>query len=294
MELPKKMGRLQYPFLVRQHHSLIYKNDEIHTNQYQLMKNPPSSHSSSSSSSPPIFQQNLEIPKSFDDVWSDINHVDAMKSTTYPIPPQTNTNGDITLEEFLIRSGAINPRENHDQEGFVDDPAPLMMASGDDHPMLVSSWQQERDVHVPLLVQDVAGSNFRGSEDYFEEKIMDLDMKMPVPIIKEMGGENFSDLLQGEGDTRKRFCTDEMAKKSIERRQRRMIKNRESAARSRARKQEHTNRLLQNKKKLETTIFLLKRRKEAEKTLNSMPTPTPRYQLRRTSSDTSKHLLLPI
>ncbi|XP_075511692.1 ABSCISIC ACID-INSENSITIVE 5-like protein 3 isoform X1 [Primulina tabacum] len=256
------MEGLQYPFLARQHHSHMYKNNEIHAKQYQMIKNPASSTaSSSSSSSPPlIFQQNFEIPKSFDDVWSDIDHDDAMK--TYPLPPQeTNTNGDITLEEFLICTGAINPTEN--QEGFVDNTVPLMTASGVD-PMLISSWQQERDVQVPMLVQDVMGSNFQGSEDYFEEKMVDLDLKMPVPIISEMGvgcGENFTDLLQGDSDRRKKVCTDEIMKKSIERRQRRMIKNRESAARSRARKQAYTNQLMQNVKKLRTTNILLMKRK---------------------------------
>ncbi|KZV40576.1 DNA binding protein [Dorcoceras hygrometricum] len=263
MESSKKMEGLQYPFLVRQHHSLIYKNNENHAKQYQIMmKNPTSSRSSSSSSSPPlVFQQNLEIPKSFDDVWSDIDHATAMKA--YPNPQQeTHTNGDITLEEFLIRAGAISPTEN--REGFVDNPVPLMTIASGDNPMLISSLQQVRDVHVPMLVQDVVGSSFRGSEDYLEEKLMDLDIKMPAPIIKETGvgcGENFSDLLQDESDRRKWVCKDEIMKKSIERRQRRMIKNRESAARSRARKQAHTNQLLQSVKQLQTTNILLKKRK---------------------------------
>ncbi|KAK7855122.1 abscisic acid-insensitive 5-like protein 3 [Quercus suber] len=83
---------------------------------------------------------------------------------------------------------------------------------------------------------------------------------------------------------RKRRCSDEMMEKAIERRQKRMIKNRESAARSRARKQAYTIELETAVVNLRETNSLIKKRKEVDILLSSISTPMPKYQLRRTSS----------
>lgn len=63
-----------------------------------------------------------------------------------------------------------------------------------------------------------------------------------------------------------------------------MIKNRESAARSRARKQAYTHELENKVSFLEEENERLKRQKEIEDILPSVPPPEPKYQLRRTSS----------
>ncbi|KAI7748334.1 hypothetical protein M8C21_027982 [Ambrosia artemisiifolia] len=63
-----------------------------------------------------------------------------------------------------------------------------------------------------------------------------------------------------------------------------MIKNRESAARSRARKQAYTHELENKISRLEEENERLKRQKEVGMVLPSAPPPNPKYQLRRTSS----------
>ncbi|KAI4370730.1 hypothetical protein MLD38_019046 [Melastoma candidum] len=63
-----------------------------------------------------------------------------------------------------------------------------------------------------------------------------------------------------------------------------MIKNRESAARSRARKQAYTNELENKVSCLEEENERLRKRKDLQKMLLHAPRPGPKYQLRRTSS----------
>ncbi|ONK64427.1 uncharacterized protein A4U43_C07F25780 [Asparagus officinalis] len=75
---------------------------------------------------------------------------------------------------------------------------------------------------------------------------------------------------------------DDTVDKNIERRQKRMIKNRESAARSRARKQAYIHELEEKVKDLEDQNFKLKRRLTD---LGSDTFAGPRHQLRRTTSD---------
>ncbi|WVY99486.1 hypothetical protein V8G54_025556 [Vigna mungo] len=72
--------------------------------------------------------------------------------------------------------------------------------------------------------------------------------------------------------------------KSFERRQKRMIKNRESAARSRARKQAYTIELEQKVSRLEEENQKLRKQKEVEDILSSVSPQKPRYQIRRTTS----------
>ncbi|CAA6654481.1 unnamed protein product [Spirodela intermedia] len=67
----------------------------------------------------------------------------------------------------------------------------------------------------------------------------------------------------------KREASDYVGGKTVERRQKRMIKNRESAARSRARKQAYTNELENKVSRLEEENKMLKKH---------------RFRLRRTSS----------
>ncbi|XP_041992961.1 ABSCISIC ACID-INSENSITIVE 5-like protein 6 isoform X1 [Salvia splendens] len=80
---------------------------------------------------------------------------------------------------------------------------------------------------------------------------------------------------------RKRMSGD--LEKTVERRLRRKIKNRESAARSRARKQAYHNQLVTKVSRLEEENSKLKKEKEFEQITTCEPC-TLRFQLRRTSS----------
>ncbi|URE35617.1 Basic region leucine zipper [Musa troglodytarum] len=90
---------------------------------------------------------------------------------------------------------------------------------------------------------------------------------------------------------RKRGPVEDTAKKTVERRQKRMIKNRESAARSRARKQAssidvlaYTNELENKVSRLEEENQRLRQQRELEAMIHHIPQPEPKHQLRRTSS----------
>ncbi|KAJ3682989.1 hypothetical protein LUZ60_013216 [Juncus effusus] len=77
---------------------------------------------------------------------------------------------------------------------------------------------------------------------------------------------------------------EEVVEKTVERRQKRMIKNRESAARSRARKQAYTNELENKILRLEEEIERLKKEKETEPVVHYVPQLEPKFELRRTNS----------
>ncbi|KAI3465074.1 hypothetical protein Pfo_021737 [Paulownia fortunei] len=299
MGSPKKVEGPQYPFLVKQGSLCNLTLDEftigksinnlgelfknvISAEECLIMQNPSSS--SSSSSSPPIFHGNPNISgalakQTIDDVWNDIacqEHANTMKS--HLPPADMSTIGEITLEEYLIQTGALNAAGN--QEGFVQNPVPLM-AKVDQH--MVREWQQQ-EVLLPMPVQAIVGSNFQVSENGFENKMMDLgylekQLKMTAPT---QAVAKYSDSQTETG--KMRVFTDERMAKTVERRQRRMIKNRESAARSRARKQAYTNQLQHNVLQLQTTNNRLRKRKEVNTLLNSISISAPRHQLRRTSS----------
>ncbi|KAJ0978049.1 hypothetical protein J5N97_013529 [Dioscorea zingiberensis] len=72
--------------------------------------------------------------------------------------------------------------------------------------------------------------------------------------------------------------------KTVERRQKRMIKNRESAARSRARKQAYTNELENKISLLEEENEKLKKQKALDAIVHCAPILEPKHWLRRTSS----------
>ncbi|WOL01851.1 hypothetical protein Cni_G10568 [Canna indica] len=82
---------------------------------------------------------------------------------------------------------------------------------------------------------------------------------------------------------RKRAAAEDISEKTAERRKKRMIKNRESAARSRARKQAYTNELENKISLLEEENERLKKEKELE-SVTHVHQPDPKSQLRRTRS----------
>ncbi|KAK7276603.1 hypothetical protein RIF29_17746 [Crotalaria pallida] len=112
-----------------------------------------------------------------------------------------------------------------------------------------------------------------------------MDSSTPQSL-QQITGLSPSPSISSLSDTRpgrKRDAPDAY-EKALERRMRRKIKNRESAARSRARKQEYHNELVSKVSRLEEQNIKLKKEKEFEQRLPSESSPEPKYQLRRTSS----------
>ncbi|KAI5654768.1 hypothetical protein M9H77_31955 [Catharanthus roseus] len=139
---------------------------------------------------------------------------------------------------------------------------------------------------MPLIQGGIVDSHFQVSEigydthQVFDAGYLENQLELPIPLRKMEPAYSESHL----GGEIKQPYTDEMMEKSIERRQRRMIKNRESAARSRARKQAYTKQLEHDVVRLRETNSWLRRRKEVQNRLFSNSHSGPKYQLRRTSS----------
>ncbi|PIN07551.1 hypothetical protein CDL12_19878 [Handroanthus impetiginosus] len=172
------------------------------------------------------------------------------------------------VEEYPVQTGAENQFE-----GFVENnPAPLMAKIDHD----LSEWEQKEMVLPSMPLQAIVGSNFQVSSEInngFENKlIMDLAF---LDYNKQL--KNTGKCLDSQGESERKA-------ESAERKKRRMIKNRESAARSRARKQAYTNQLQQNVLQLQNTNNWLRKRKEVNNLLDTRSMSAPRHQLRRTSS----------
>ncbi|XP_058219801.1 ABSCISIC ACID-INSENSITIVE 5-like protein 4 [Rhododendron vialii] len=135
-------------------------------------------------------------------------------------------------------------------------------------PTVVVAAQQEDWFKLPMQSVDLN----------FQVGIENRPLESPMPIVPRFS------LDSQVGFLNKCSFKDEKMEKTIERRQERMMKNRESAARSRARKQAHTNQLEHMVSLLRRTNNWLKKKKEINKLLSSHSTSKPRFQLRRTSS----------
>ncbi|KAF9603971.1 hypothetical protein IFM89_039325 [Coptis chinensis] len=199
-------------------------------NNNTTVKNAPSpsslSSSSSSSSPAPIsFSQALNH-KPVNEVWREIVE-----------PDQGNVGGDgneafaqTTLEDFIIRHGGFDVV---DQDIVNTHPLARMdpMSAEWLQFQMTTAQQQQRDQHMEVLL----GSHVPVTSlpvGYSENQ---LAPSLPMVVASSSG-------IQTAPERKRRF-SNEMMEKTIERRQKRMIKNRESAARSRARKQAYTNQL---------------------------------------------------
>ncbi|KAH6827855.1 Basic-leucine zipper transcription factor family protein [Perilla frutescens var. hirtella] len=139
-------------------------------------------------------------------------------------------------------------------EDFLQNPAPLMTKIDQEY----MNWQQQEMVDSMQLVhhQTVVESNFQGFD---QNKVMDLGNLDKMSVTTTQVVENSED---SHIETEKiHGSSDELMAKSVERRQKRMIKNRESAARSRARKQAYIDQLQSNVLQLQTSNNLLRKRK---------------------------------
>lgn len=188
------------------------------------------------------------------------------------------TLGEMTLEDFLVKAGIVaggsSPgKKNVDsnvsnQQSIVPQQAQWMQYQ-------VAPIQQQ---HVYMTGHHpVQQSLSIGANPMMEMGYPESQMTMSPSSLMH----NLSDT-QTPG--RKRVASGDVMEKTVERRQKRMIKNRESAARSRARKQAYTHELENKISRLEEENERLKRQKEVGKVLPSAPPPKPKYQLRRTTS----------
>ncbi|ESQ44395.1 hypothetical protein EUTSA_v10006121mg [Eutrema salsugineum] len=223
-------------------------------------------------------QGSLTLPrdlskKTVDEVWKDIQQ-NKNGGNAHERRDKQPTLGEMTLEDLLLKAGVVTetiPGSNQDGPGGGPGCGPGGVSAGSGAGLgqnitQVGPWVQYHQ--LPSMPQPQAF--------------------MPYPVSDMQAMVSQSSLMGGLSDTqtpgRKRVASGEVVEKTVERRQKRMIKNRESAARSRARKQAYTHELEIKVSRLEEENERLRRQKEVEKILPSAPPPDPKRQLRRTSS----------
>nr|XP_043637434.1 ABSCISIC ACID-INSENSITIVE 5-like protein 3 [Erigeron canadensis] len=183
------------------------------------------------------------------------------------------TLGEMTLEDFLVKAGVVADSSGEKKES--EEMSVVDMQGGEwmnmNYPQMPMIEQQQSLVmggHYPVQQQSAglgAGSG-----------VMDVGYMSRTPLMGSLSDAHMTG--------RKRSASGGVIEKSVERRQKRMIKNRESAARSRARKQAYTQELENKISRLEEENEKLRREKEVEKVLPCVPPPKPKIQLRRTTS----------
>ncbi|GKV39698.1 hypothetical protein SLEP1_g47429 [Rubroshorea leprosula] len=221
--------------------------------------------------------------KTVDEVWRDIQQSksDGEKKSWDRQP----TLGEMTLEDFLVKAGVVaeasaDKRSGGSVTGIDHSIAPQFPQQGQWMQYQHAQYQnpQQSMMGVYMSAQAMAQALPMGAT---APAVMDVSypenqVAMPPPLMGSLSDTQTSG--------RKRGTSEDVIEKSVERRQKRMIKNRESAARSRARKQAYTNELEHKVSRLEEENERLRKQKELEKMLPSAPQPEPKYQLRRTSS----------
>ncbi|KAK6928955.1 Basic-leucine zipper domain [Dillenia turbinata] len=192
--------------------------------------------------------------KTVDEVWRDIQQGQNKSSKEKSSHERQPTLGEMTLEDFLVKAGVV-AEPSADKKGI----GPLVGVDANVTPFSQQGpWMQYPQNQFQHPQQTMMGACMTGQP-----------IPQPIPIGAGPYPENpvalSSPLMGSLSDTqtpgRKRSAPEDIIEKTVERRQKRMIKNRESAARSRARKQAYTNELENKVSRLEEENERLRKRK---------------------------------
>ncbi|KAH0721171.1 hypothetical protein KY290_006089 [Solanum tuberosum] len=225
--------------------------------------------------------------KTVDQVWQDIQQGHRRDSIDRKAQERQPTLGEMTLEDFLVKAGVVaestpGKKSSGSVLGVDSMALPQQQAQWSQyqiHAMHQLPPQQQQQNMLPVFMP---GHSVQQPLTIVSNPTIDAaypESQMTMSPTALLGTLSDTQTLG-----RKRVAPDDVVEKTVERRQKRMIKNRESAARSRARKQAYTHELENKVSRLEEENERLKRQKEIEQVLPSVPLPEPKYQLRRTSS----------
>ncbi|KAM0864250.1 hypothetical protein ACQ4PT_044050 [Festuca glaucescens] len=232
--------------------------------------------------------------KTVDEVWKGI--LDSLKKKSGEEGGRRRrerqlTLGEMTLEDFLVKAGVVTEGCLKDSSDFppnMDAAGSSVFAAG--APSLRATAQAQWLQQYQQQALEPPHPSMAGS--FMASQLAPQPLAVATGAILESiysDGQITSPMLSALSDPqtpgRKRGASSGgVPDKVVERRQKRMIKNRESAARSRARKQAYTNELENKVSHLEEENERLKRQKELDMLTISAPPPEPKYRLRRTSS----------
>ncbi|XP_058745721.1 ABSCISIC ACID-INSENSITIVE 5-like protein 2 [Vicia villosa] len=224
--------------------------------------------------------------KTVDEVWRDIQQ--KKDSDEKKSQERQTTLGEMTLEDFLVKAGIVaeapSNKTNTDTTVGMDSNVavsqfPQSQGQWIPYPQSQPQFQQhlqQSSMGVYMASQGMAQPLHMGVGASMEIPFADSHMALAAPLMGTVSDTQISGM--------KRSTPEDMVEKTVERRQKRMIKNRESAARSRARKQAYTNELENKVSRLEEENEMLRKRKELETMLPCVPITEPKYQLRRIAS----------
>ena len=205
--------------------------------------------------------------KTVDEVWRDIQQNKVMEEKRFR--DRQPTLGEMTLEDFLVKAGVVTETTSNQKNvdaGSVSTPAPAPAPTPAPAPAQVPvPAPAPVPVPVPMDSNVAVPPQFPPQGQWIQyppvqyqhpqQSLMQIYMPgqgMAQPMHMGPGGSmdvSFADgqvamqspMMGAMSDShtpgRKRTTPEDMMEKTVERRQKRMIKNRESAARSRARKQ---------------------------------------------------------
>ncbi|KAF2931382.1 ABSCISIC ACID-INSENSITIVE 5-like protein 2 isoform X2 [Oryza sativa Japonica Group] len=171
------------------------------------------------------------------------------------------TLGEMTLEDFLVKAGVVT--DPNDLPGNMDVVGgAAAAAAGTSDLNAGAQWLQQYHQQALEPQHPSIGAPYMATH-LAPQPLAVATGAVLDPIYSD--GQITSPMLGALSDPqtpgRKRCATGEIADKLVERRQKRMIKNRESAARSRARKQAYTNELENKVLRLEEENERLKKQK---------------------------------
>ncbi|XP_077234507.1 ABSCISIC ACID-INSENSITIVE 5-like protein 2 [Tasmannia lanceolata] len=234
--------------------------------------------------------------KTVDEVWKDIQQGQDKNNEERKAQDRQPTLGEMTLEDFLVKAGVVSgdSEKKNRGEGGLDN---LDISQGIGNVGVDPLAGSRNFPQQPQWLQyQPSYLHQQQQTQHQQQNMMNVYMSghslTPSPLLDSAYPENqmamSSPLMGTLSDTqtpgRKRVAPGDVVEKTVERRQKRMIKNRESAARSRARKQAYTNELENKVSRLEEENESLKKQKKLETILHCASPPEPKYQLRRTSS----------
>ncbi|KAK6940109.1 Basic-leucine zipper domain [Dillenia turbinata] len=213
------------------------------------------------------FNLNLDealVKRTISEVWNEITDQNLVKPVdNHLFQQQQSTLGQTGFNSFLLYAGVVNAGI---QDGSKND-RPLVgidpvVGVQEDTDWLQYHMDSVQPQQQPLLTD--FNSNFHVLESVFQSPVVDVgcsesQLAMPMQIQAPPAVATSSE--SSVSIDRKRYLPDEIMEKSIEKRKKRMIKNRESAARSRARKQAYANQLEQEVLQLEKANDQLKKQK---------------------------------
>ncbi|KAJ6806396.1 ABSCISIC ACID-INSENSITIVE 5-like protein 2 [Iris pallida] len=219
------------------------------------------------------------VKKTVEEVWREIQQGTSKGGERRRAGHESQpTFGEMTLEDFLAKAGVM-PEASSGKGGNSAVGAPPLQ----DYAQGAAHWLYQRMPAMDqqgMMVAYLPGHTGPpamggGSGQMLEATYPEGQMSLSPPTVGAMSDPQMPG--------RKRGHSGDVEDKMVDRRQKRMIKNRESAARSRARKQAYTNELENKVSRLEEENERLKKQKELDRILY-VPPPEPKYQLRRTSS----------